>query len=131
MRKRRLHPLFLAVAMVLSAIALAGGHAANAANQVPGQLAGLWVLPLGNGDYQDLLLADSRFEFFVNNPSGGFAFGQVSVSGNTITFYSSNRCSGTGTYQWSVTDGGLTFVPLTSDPCARAAYLPAGTWTRP
>src|SRR5439155_17089928 len=112
MRKRRLHLLILAVAMVVSAMALLGGPAASAANQVPGQLAGLWALPLGNGDYQDLLLADSRFEFFVNNPSGGFAFGDVSVSGNTITFYSSNQCSGTGTYQWSVSDGGLTFVQV-------------------
>jgi hypothetical protein len=131
MRKIRLHLLILAVAMALSAIALVGGPAASAANQVPGQLAGLWALPLGNGDYQDLLLADSRFEFFVNNPSGGFAFGDVSVSGDTITFYSSNRCSGTGTYQWSVSNGGLTFVPLTADPCPRAQYLPAGTGTRP
>jgi hypothetical protein len=130
MRKRGLHLLILAVAIALSVTALIGGPAASAANHVPGQLAGVWVLPLGNGDYQDLLLADSRFEFFVNNPSGGFAFGDVSVSGNTITFYSSNQCSGTGTYQWSVSDGGLTFVALTADPCPRAQYLPAGTWTR-
>src|SRR5215472_10864226 len=27
--------------------------------------------------------------------------GNVSVSGNTITFYSSQTCTGTGTYQWS------------------------------
>jgi hypothetical protein len=128
--RKRLHLPILVVAMALSAMAFAGGPAASAANHVPGQLAGLWALPLGNGDYQDLLLADSRFEFFVNNPSGGFAFGDVSVSGDTITFYSSNRCSGTGTYRWSVSDGGLTFVSLTADPCPRAQYLPAGTWTR-
>jgi hypothetical protein len=76
-----------------------------------------------------LLLADSRFEFFVNNPSGGFAYGEVSVSGNTITFFSSNVCTGTGTYQWSLSDGGLTFIQLTPDPCRRAEFLPAGTWT--
>ena len=33
-----------------------------------------------------------------------------------ITFYSSNYCSGTGTYLWSLSDSGLTFVPRTSDP---------------
>ena len=130
MHKKRLHLLFLAATVLLSAIVLAGSPAASATNNVPGELAGVWCLgPLSGGDFQCLLLADSRFEFFVNNPSGGFAYGHVSVSGNTITFYSSNVCTGTGTYQWSLSDGGLTFIQLTPDPCRRAEFLPAGTWT--
>jgi hypothetical protein len=131
MQKRRLHRLSFVAALLVSAIALVGSPTASATNQVPGELAGVWCLPLSSGDNQCLLLADSRFEFFVNNPSEGFTFGEVSVSGNTITFYSSNRCSGTGTYEWSRSDAGLTFVSLGYDPCRRAQYLPAGTWTRP
>ena len=129
MHKKRLHLLFLAATVLLSAIVLAGSPAASAANNVPGELAGVWCLPLSDGNFQCLLLADSRFRFFVNNRSSGSASGHVSVSGDTITFYSSNVCTGTGTYQWSLSAGGLTFIQLTPDPCPRAEFLPAGTWT--
>src|ERR687885_2378788 len=129
MHKRHFHLLFLGASLLSSVIVLAGSPTASAKNEVPGEVAGMWCLPLSSTESQCLLLADSRFEFFVNNPSGGFAYGQVSVGGNTITFYSSNACTGTGTYQWSLSDGGLTFIQLTPDPCRRAALLPAGTWT--
>ena len=55
------------------------------------------------------------------------------MSGDTITFYSSNRCNGTGTYQWSLSDGRLSFVQVagSNDPCQRRVFLQAADWTRP
>jgi hypothetical protein len=134
MRKRRLHLLLVAVSVVLSTVALAGSPAASATNRVPPRLAGAWALPPvfpGAGE-QYLILADSRFMFFFHpGPMPREAYGHVSVSGDTITFFGSNVCTGTGTYRWSRTDGGLAFVRLTPDPCPRARILPAGTWRRP
>ena len=70
--------------------------------------------------------------FFFNHPGGEPPMGDVSVSGNTITFYRSQTCSGTGTYQWSLSGGGLTFGQAagSSDPCPREPILTSGTWTR-
>jgi hypothetical protein len=132
-------PVFAAIA---AAGALVGSGvaspAASEASRVPPQLAGQWEIsavslaPPYELGTEYLTLADSRFMFFFNNPSGGFAYGEVSVSGNTITFYSSNVCTGTGTYQWSLSDGGLTFVQVagSNDPCPREVDLTLGTWTR-
>ena len=129
MSNKRLHTHFLA-ATVLWATLLVGAPAASAASEVPPQLAGKWTIPWQGGT-EYLFLADSRYMFFFNEPRKPPATGNLAVTGNTITFYSSNYCSGTGTYLWSLSDSGLAFVPLTSDPCSRAAILPSGTWTRP
>jgi len=132
MSKRRLHLLFVVTAaVVLSALAFAGSPAARAAGQMPPQLAGQWAIPWQGGT-EYLTLADSRFMFFFNHPGGEPPMGDVSVSGNTITFYRSQTCSGTGTYQWSLSGGGLTFGQAagSSDPCPREPILTSGTWTR-
>jgi hypothetical protein len=131
MRKRRLHLVFLAVSVVASAIVLAASPAASATAQVPPQLAGQWGISWQGGT-EYLTLADSRFMFFFNSPGGIPAMGDVSVSGDTITFYSSNYCTGTGTYQWTLSNGGLTFVQVagSNDPCLREPILTSGTWTR-
>ena len=132
MRAKRLYLGFLAATVVLSASVMAGPAAASGKNQVPPQLAGQWAIPWSGGT-EYLTLADSHFMFFFDQPSRhAVARGAVSVSGNTITFYSSNQCTGTGTYYWSRSDGGLTFVqvPGSFDPCPRAAILTSGTWTR-
>jgi hypothetical protein len=131
MRKAALRlPVFTTA--VVSAIALAGSSAAGATDPIPLQLQGQWAIPTpSQGGTEYLKLEDSHFEFSHHNPSTGTAKGQLSVSGNTITFYSSNQCTGTGTYDWSLSDGGLTFVqaPGSSDPCQREAVLTSGTWT--
>ena len=132
MSKRRLHLLFVVTAaVVLSALAFAGSPAARAADQIPPQLAGQWAIPWQGGT-EYLTLADSRFMFFFNHPGGEPPMGDVSVSGNTITFHRSRTCSGTGTYQWSLSGGGLTFGQAagSSDPCPREPILTSGTWTR-
>ena len=123
-------PFFVAT-VVLSAGVLAGSAAASGNDQVPPQLAGQWGIPWSGGT-EYLTLADSRFMFFFNYPGGAPATGHVSVNGDTITFYSSDVCKGTGTYQWSLSGGGLTFVqaPGSSDRCPRVAILTSGTWTR-
>jgi hypothetical protein len=125
-------PLLLAAATaVLSIFALTGSPAARAADQVPPQLAGQWAIPWQGGT-EYLTLADSRFMFFFNHPAGQPPTGAVSVTGTTITFDSSQTCTGTGTYQWSLSNGGLTFTQAadSSDPCPREPILTSGTWTR-
>jgi len=131
MLKRRFYLLFATAAAVLSTLAFAGSPAAHAAVQLPPQLAGQWGIPWSGGT-EYLTLADSRFMFFFNHPVGEGAVGDVAVSGNTITFYSSQVCNGTGTYQWSLSGEGLTFVQVagSSDPCPREPILTSGTWTR-
>jgi hypothetical protein len=97
--------LFATATAVLSIFALAGSPAARAADQVPPPLAGQWALPWQGGT-EYLTLADSRFMFFFNHPGQEPPMGAVSVTGTTITFYSSQTC----TYQWSLSNGGLTFT---------------------
>jgi hypothetical protein len=124
-------------AAIAAAAALVGGGVATA-SRVPPQLAGQWqitttsIAPPYELGTEYLTLADSRFMFFFNHPGGIPPMGEVSVSGNTITFYSSNYCTGTGTYEWSLSDGGLTFVQVagSNDPCPRERDLTLGTWTR-
>jgi hypothetical protein len=130
MSKRR--PLLFATpTAALSIFALTGGPAASAAAQIPPQLAGQWAIPWQGGT-EYLTLADSRFMFFFNHPGQEPPMGDVSVTGTTITFYSSQTCTGTGTYQWSLSNGALTFTQAagSSDPCPRQAVLTSGTWTR-
>src|SRR6516165_4166973 len=128
MSKRRLHLLFVVTAaVVLSALAFAGSPAARAADQVPPQLAGQWAIPWQGGT-EYLTLADSRFMFFFNHPGQEPPMGDVSVTGTTITFFSSQTCTGTGTYQWSLGNAGLTFTQAagSSDPCPREPILTSG-----
>lgn len=117
--------------MIATTIATTATVEAATITPLPPQLAGMWGIPWSGGT-EYLTLSDSRFMFFRNDPSGGFAFGHVSVSGNTITFFSSNHCTGTGTYEWSLSNGGLTFVQVasSSDQCPREAVLTSGTWRR-
>jgi hypothetical protein len=130
MRKRDVRLLFVVASILLSTVVLAASPPAGATNRVPPQLAGQWAIPWQGGT-EYLTLADSRFMFFFNYPGGVPAMGAVSVTGNTITFYSSNYCTGTGTYEWSLNDGGLTFAQAadSNDPCQREAILTSGTWT--
>jgi len=123
--------LLLGPAAALSLVFLPQAAGATS-SQVPPALAGQWSISW-HGGTEHLTLADERFMFYFNYPGGVPAMGDVSVSGNTITFYSSNVCTGTGTYDWSLSDGGLTFVQSagSSDPCQREAVLTSGTWTRP
>jgi heat shock protein HslJ len=119
-----------AVTMISSATA-SPKQTATGTNQVPPQLAGQWAISWQGGT-QYLILADSRFKFLFDYPFGQPPpMGAVSVSGNTITFYSAQYCNGTGTYQWSLSDGSLTFtqVATSNDPCPREAVLTSGTWT--
>ena len=120
--------LLLGLSVVSSVVALTAGPAPGATNLVPAELAGTWTR---NSGAQFLTLAGPRFAFFSPDFPDFPAMGAVSVSGNTVTFYSSNRCNGTGTYQWSLSDGRLTFVqvPGSNDPCARAVVLTSAAWT--
>lgn len=128
--KLKLVGLLTVIAMF--SLPVAGSPAARATHRVPADMDGQWAIPWQGGT-EYLRLAGSQFTFFYDSPSGGSARGQVSVSGDTITFYSSNECTGTGTYDWSLSDSGLTFVqaPGSSDPCLREPVLTSGTWTRP
>ncbi|MGN6168411.1 MAG: hypothetical protein ACTHQQ_09615 [Solirubrobacteraceae bacterium] len=120
--------LLVATTALVSGIALVGSPVAGATNPIPKQLAGQWAIPWQGGT-EFLNFADLRFQF-SHCPPNRTAKGQVSVSGDTITFFSSNTCTGTGTYRWSVSDGGLTFSEVGSSvPCPPAQVLQSGTWT--
>ena len=115
---------------------LAAASASSASPALPPQLAGQWGIPWNSptpGGTEFMTLADSHFTFVFNHHLGEGAVGDVSVSGDTITFGPSQVCNGTGTYQWSLSaDDGLTFVQVagSSDPCQREPILVSGTWTR-
>jgi hypothetical protein len=53
--------------------------------------------------------------------------GDVFVSGTKISFYSSEYSTGTGTYQWSLSNGGLTFRQAANN-VAEPGLLPAVAW---
>lgn len=133
MRTKRLQSPILAATLLATAIALIAAPAVSAKTEVPPDLAGRWTIVGPNGGTQFLVLADSRFSFFSPDFPDVPAQGDVAVSGDTITFFSSNRCQGTGLYEWSLSGGGLTFVQAagSNDPCAgRRVFLQLGTWTR-
>lgn len=104
--------------------------AASATHRVPPRLDGQWTTPWMGGT-EHLKLYGTRFKFFFNRRVRLAAKGHVSVTGHMITFYRSNQCNGTGTYKWSRTKRGLTFVqaPGTSDFCPRGPILTSRTWT--
>jgi hypothetical protein len=128
-RTKRLRGLIL----MATAMALVAAPVVSAKSEVPPELAGRWTIVGPSGGTQFLVLADSRFSFFSPDFPDVPAFGEVAVSGNTLTFFSSNRCQGMGTYEWSLSGGGLTFVEAASskDPCAgRRVFLQFDSWTR-
>jgi hypothetical protein len=95
MSERRLPLLFGTATAVLSIFALTGSLADSAADQIPPQLVGQWAIPWQGGT-EYLTLADSRFMFCFNHPGQEPPMGDVSVTGTTITFDSSQTCTGTG-----------------------------------
>jgi hypothetical protein len=118
--------------LVATSISLIGAPVVSGKSQVPPELAGRWTLVGPGGATEFLVLGDSRFSFFSPDFPDAPSQGAVALSGNAITFFSSNRCQGTGIYQWSLAAGNLTFVQASgsSDPCQRAVFLQFGAWTR-
>jgi hypothetical protein len=104
--------------------------AASATHRVPPRLDGQWATPWSGGT-EHLRLYGTRFKFFFNRRVRLVATGHVSITGHMITFYRSNQCNGTGTYKWSRSKRGLTFVqaPGSSDFCPREPILTSTTWT--
>ena len=122
----------LITTIALFAIPVAGSLAASATQRVPPRPDGQWTIPWLGGT-EHLTLGESRFRFFFNHQARFSAHGRLSLSGDKITFRNSNQCTGTGTYEWSLSKAGLTFVQAagSSDPCPREPVLTSGTWTRP
>jgi hypothetical protein len=117
--------------LALFAMLVAGSPAAaSATHQVPPRLDGQWATRWSGGT-EHLRLYGTRFKFFFNRRVGLAAKGRVSVTGHMVTFYRSNQCNGTGTYKWSRSKRGLTFVqaPGSSDFCPRKPILTSRTWT--
>lgn len=107
-----------AVALALGPALPAG--AVTTAGAAPASLNGLWHTTFDGGD--QYLRIDGGTYFAFVNPSDA-ARGSVVVSGDTITFGGSNRCSGDGTYEWSVVGTTLTLTSISTDPCPRANFL--------
>jgi hypothetical protein len=100
-----------------------------AGTEAPSQLDGMWEYVYPDGTIQHVLIDASTIRIFVNGNDQ--AAGPLSVSGDTITLYPTNRCDGTGVYQWSVSGGTLRFMLVSHDPCRRAQLLPSVPWNRP
>src|SRR5438067_2320535 len=98
----KLNLVGLLTTIALFAIPAAGSLATSASvtHRIPPRLAGQWAIPWSGGT-EHLTLYRSRFRFFYDRYVRFAAHGLVSVSGHRITFYRSNQCTGTGTYQWS------------------------------
>jgi hypothetical protein len=57
--------------------------------------------------------------------------GRISVDGDEIEFYGSNRCDGRGTYEWSFEDERLRLTEIVEDPCGgRTDIFLRGTFGR-
>jgi len=117
--------------LAVFAMSIAGSPAvASATHHVPPRLDGQWATPWMGGT-EHLRLYRTRFKFFFDRRVRLAAQGHVSVTGDMITFYRSNQCNGTGTYRWSRSKRGLTFVQArgSSDFCPREPILISRTWT--
>jgi hypothetical protein len=123
----------LVATVALFAIPVAGSLPASASvtHRVPPRLTGQWARPWSGGT-EHLMLYGSRFRFFYDRYVRFAAHGLVSARDHRITFYASNQCTGTGTYEWSLKKGALKFVqaPGSSDPCPREPIVTSGTWRR-
>lgn len=84
-------------------------------DQAPEELQGTWQATISTGER---VILEFRASGYTVNRAGAVGSGSISVDGDTITF-SSARCElGTGSYQWAIEDGTLTFTPLEPrDPC--------------
>lgn len=116
-------------AAAATCVAVAGTPAFAAGTSTPPQLEGMWQYTDSDGMVQHLLIDASSIRIFVSGNDQ--AVGRLSVSGSIITLYPTNRCDDTGTYQWSVQGGTLTFALLGKDSCRRSTLLPSVSWTRP
>jgi hypothetical protein len=120
----------IATLAVLVLLVVGSPAAASATDRVPPRLDDHWATPWSGGT-EHLRLYGTRFKFFFDRRVRLAAKGRVSVTGHMITFYKSNQCNGTGTYKWSRSKRGLTFVqaPGSSDFCPREPILTSRTWT--
>jgi hypothetical protein len=97
------------------------------ADMAPEVLQGEWQTT--NGDPATLTILRTSYQV---RRGGGFGRGNISVDGQEIVFSGSELCEGSGTYEWQIEDGTLTFTPLDDDPCGgRTAVLIDRVYERP
>jgi hypothetical protein len=98
----------------------------------PVELSGVWRTNLGTGDQvlDNVSLNLSGNQYAIQRgPNSGT--GSISVDGDTIAFFASSICDGTGTYRWAVEGETLTLTAIESDPCGnRSLVLDGITYTK-
>lgn len=102
--------------------------------RAPSELIGTWHTVLGGpqgaqglSPNVELRIHETRYGI-SRGPEG--AAGKLSVEGDRISFYDGDICVGTGTYNWSIAGGELSFVSVEPDPCGgRADVLDGITYT--
>lgn len=101
-----------------------------AADAAPPELRGIWETELNAEETLVLTLRGTTYQANIQgSPETGT--GRISVEGDTIEFFGSDRCPGDpgGTYTWVVEDENLTFTPVGEDPCGRNGFIPGQTYT--
>lgn len=101
-----------------------------APDAAPAEMRGVWTLQLSPEETLQLVLQRTSYQAGVQGtPETGS--GRISVEGDTIEFYASDRCPQDpgGTYTWVIEDGTLTFKLVGQDPCGRKGFLDGFSYT--
>ena len=103
-----------------------------APDAAPVELSGVWRTNLGTGDQvlDNVSLTLSGNQYALQRGPNS-ATGSISVAGDTIAFFASSLCDGTGTYRWVVEGETLTLTVIDPDPCGnRSLVLDGITYDR-
>ena len=101
-----------------------------ATDAAPAEMRGVWTLESSSGETLQLVLQGTSYQARVQGtPETGS--GTISVDGDTIAFYGSDRCPDDpgGTYTWVIEDGTLTFTLVGQDACGRKGFLDGFSYT--
>lgn len=100
-----------------------------APDAAPAEMRGVWTLEFPEETLQ-LVLQRTSYQARVQGTTETGS-GRISVEGDTIEFYASDRCAEDpgGTYTWVIEDGTLTFTLVGQDPCGRKGFLDGFSYT--
>jgi hypothetical protein len=95
----------------------------------PMELQGSWEATISTGEHVILTFRPSGYTV---NRAGAQGSGSIDVEGSRITFASARCELGSGSYEWAIEGGTLTFTPLEPrDPCGnRIIFLEDAAYTR-
>jgi hypothetical protein len=95
---------------------------------IPEELLGDWESQKGTDPVVLTFLESGQYRVRRGYARG---FGSMAADGKRLEFFGGDPCLDRGSYEWSIQEGTLTFIPVGRDQCpGRAAVLDGLVYTR-